>query len=109
MILLFETFFKFAFAGDEETGDHGIAATRIIFFLSWIFKGFFGYVSDKVFLFKYRSKGYICLLSFSNAVIASLCVWNFYSGEKTGVVVQVSLWVCIFNLAFLDAVTRNLQ
>ena len=105
MILLYATFVKFAFAGARDPS--GLAATRIIFFLSWIFKGFFGYVSDKVFLFRYRTKGYISLLSLVNAGIASLCLWRLAQGEEAVALVQVSVWVCIFNLAFLDSVTRS--
>lgn len=109
MILLYDTFVKFAFADGEETGDNGLAATRIIFFLSWVFKGCFGFISDKVFLFRFRSKGYISLLSLINAAIAGLCLWTLGPGARNNVLVQACVWVCIFNLAFLDSVTRNIR
>ena len=108
MALLYDTFVKFAFVDGDETGGTGLATTRIIFFLSWVFKGCFGYVSDKVFLFRYRSKGYISLLSLVNAAIAGLCLWALGSGEDHRTLLQACVWVCIFNLAFLDSVTRSI-
>lgn len=108
MILLSDTFIKYSFADEEETGS-GLEVKRLLFFCSWVFKGLFGYVADKVFLFKYRSKGYISLLALANAVLAGLCLWSLKSDEPDRVAIQVFILICIFNLAFLDSVTRRLR
>ena len=76
-----------------------------LLYLPWILKPLYGFLADWFFLFKYRIKGYVVILTSLNIVICLIIVFTIEYLTSSMFFVLVLL---LYNgLAFIDAITRT--
>lgn len=106
MIFIYTTFIGFYFDSENDKSSE-ISTFRLIYFLSWIFKGVFGFISDKYYPFYYRSNGYIGVLTLINFFlsISITLIFRYFRDQET--TTKIMMWLVILSLAFLDSIARR--
>lgn len=81
-------------------------------YLPWILKPLFGFLSDWLFPFGYRMRGYMVIVGLLNTILAILCLVLIEKVENNNlnVFIYFCVWLMMMScMAAADAICRRLE